>query len=298
MSKSKIALLCLCGFINACGSASRQEGVQQSSQVVAPRIVAHRIAAHRIVSLAPNITELVYAAGAGQYLVGVVDYSDYPESAKLLPHVGDALRVDMERLLSLKPDLILVWPSGTPPSVLEQVKALGLPVQAIDAQRVTEVGQALKQIGALTGTEETAGQVATDFENKMHVLREKYSHKARLQVFIEVNRQPLYTVNGQQIISEVVDLCGGDNVFAELNQLAPVIDVEAVLKKNPQVIVTTDGTSQEINHDWAQWSQLRAVHNQNVYAISPDTINRAAPRLVQGTEEMCHVLDEARRKIM
>ena len=280
----RLLLLCLIGLTGACGSASHQQEVKPSPQ--------H--AAHRIVALAPNLAELVYAAGAGEYLVGTVDYADYPEAAKSVPRVGDALHVDYERLLALKPDLILVWPSGTLPSVIEQVKALRLPIQEIDAQRIAEVGKAVRLIGVLAGTEPIAEQAAAKFEHDMQVLREKYFRQSRLSVFIEVNRQPLYTVNKQQIISEVVDLCGGDNVFADLNQLAPVIDVEAVLKVNPQVIVSTDGTTDVITQDWKAWPQLQAVHNNHVYSISPDAINRAAPRLVQGAEEVCRVLDGAR----
>jgi iron complex transport system substrate-binding protein len=281
----RMLLLCLFGLISACLPSSHDQTVNRD---------AH--AAHRIVALAPNLAELVYAAGAGEYLVGTVDYADYPEAAKSVPRVGDALHVDYERLLALKPDLILVWPSGTLPSVIEQVKALKLPVQEIDAQRIAEVDEALRLIGVLAGTESAAEQAAVKFDHDMQSLREKYAHQSRMSVFIEVNRQPLYTVNHQQIISEVVELCGGDNVFADLNQLAPVIGVEAVLKVNPQVIISTDGTTDVITQDWKTWPQLQAVHNKHVNAISPDAINRAAPRLVQGAEEVCKVLDEARYK--
>lgn len=252
-----------------------------------------RVPAHRIVALAPSITELVYAAGAGQYLVGTVNYGDYPQQAKSLPHVGDAFRVDLERLLALKPDLILVWPSGTP-NVLEQVRSLGLRVEEIEAQRMSEVGAALLRIGELAGTQTVAQQAAQQFSEGVTRLRQRYAQRKLLQVFIEVNRQPLYTVSKQQIISEVVELCGGRNVFAEIGQLAPQISIEAVLKVNPQVILSTDGSAAQIKQDWQAWPQLTAVKQQRIYAVSPDLVTRAAPRLLQGAEEVCRVLEAAR----
>ncbi|MES1195460.1 MAG: cobalamin-binding protein [Steroidobacter sp.] len=282
MIRVRFVLLCAL-LVSACSPSSRQPNDQQTGQ-----------AAHRIVALAPNLAELVYAAGAGQYLVGTVDYADYPEAAKSVPHVGDALRVDMERLLALKPDLILIWPSGTPASVLEQVRSLGLPVQEIDAQRIDEVGQALRMIGKDAGTEAAAEQVATHFENAMNALREQYRHRARLSVFIQVNDQPLYTVNKNQIISEVVELCGGDNVFAGLNQLAPVIGIEAVIQNNPQVILSTDSHALDLASQWHSWPQLQAVREHHLYTVTPDNIARASPRLVKGTEEVCEALDRAR----
>jgi len=236
----------------------------------------------------------VYAAGAGQYLVATVNYGDYPQQAKSLPHVGDAFRVDLERLLALKPDLILVWPSGTPASVLEQVRSLGLRVEELEIQRMSEVGAALRRIGELAGTQSAAQQAAQQFSEGVSRLRQQYSQRKSLQVFIEVNRQPLYTVSKQQIISEVVELCGGRNVFAEIGRLAPQISIEAVLKVNPQVILSTDGSAAQLKQDWQAWPQLTAVRQQRIYAVSPDLVTRAAPRLLQGTEEVCRVLEEAR----
>lgn len=278
------SLVCLCMLMTGCHRAAIGQYHEQGD-------VHH---AHRIISLAPNITELVYAAGAGRYLVGTVDYSDYPEAARSLPHVGDAWRVDMERILALKPDLILTWPSGTPASVLQQVKLLDIPVREIEVQRISEVGKALRLIGSLTGTESQAEQVASKFEADMNTLRERYAHRSRLSVFIQISDQPLYTVNNNQIISEVVDLCGGDNVFAGLNQLAPVVGVEAVIAKNPQIILSTDSHSMGLEKQWQSWSQLQAVKNHHLYTVAADDIVRASPRLVKGAEAVCEALDRAR----
>lgn len=252
-------------------------------------------APHRIVALAPSITELVYAAGAGQYLVAKGAYSNYPPEAAAVPEVGDAFRVDFERLLALKPDLVLVWPSGTPATVLEQIRKLGLRVEDVEVQRIHEVSAALLHIGEVVGTQAAAQQAAQQFDADMAALRQRYADRKPLRVFIEVNRKPLYTVGKQQIISEMVELCGGMNVFADIGTLAPEIGVEAVLKTNPQVILSTDATGVQLQQEWRDWPQLEAVKHGHLYVVSPDLVTRAGPRLVQGTAEVCRVLDEARQ---
>lgn len=278
-SAATLIFACFAACLMVACSSSKQEKAADRAKV-------H----HRIIALAPNIAELVYASGAGEYLVGAVDYADYPEAVKLLPRVGDAMRVDTERLLSLQPDLILIWPSGTPPSVVEQVKSLGIEVQEIDAQRLAEISKAMRLIGSLSGTASAASDHAQLFDQQIEALKKRYRRSNRVSVFIEVNREPLYTVNDKQIISEVVDLCGGNNVFADLNQLAATVSVEAVIAKDPEIIITTDGTIEQLRTQWQQWPQLRAINHRRIYSIKPDPINRAAPRIVDGIKEVCEAL--------
>lgn len=248
----------------------------------------------RIVSLAPGLTELIYAVGAEQWLLATVEYSDYPEAAKHIPRVGDAFHVDMEKLLALQPDLVLAWTTGTPVTTVEQIKALGLRVESIEVQHLSEVSASLLRIGELTGAQARAQQAAQQFEQGISGLRAKYAASKRLRTFVEVNQQPLYTVNGKHVLSEVLSLCGGDNVFADLNQLAPAIGVEAVLKTDPDVILSTEGTDEQIRRDWRTWPQLKAVKRAHIYAVSPDTTTRATPRLLQGAQEICEALEQAR----
>jgi iron complex transport system substrate-binding protein len=255
------------------------------------------VPARRIVSLAPGLTELIYAVGAESFLVATVEYSDYPVAAKSIPRVGDAFRIDMERLLALKPDLVLAWTSGTPVTAIEQIKSLGMRVESLDVKHISEVSESLIKIGQMTGLQGNAKQVADTFEREMSALREQYQHRSPLSVFVEVNSRPLYTVNGQHVLSEVLNLCGGRNVFAELNQLAPIIGTESVLKANPDVILSVDGTLEELKQEWRQWPQLKAVKGQHLYAVSPDTATRATPRLLQGAKEVCQALDQAREQI-
>ena len=250
----------------------------------------------RIVSLAPNLTELAYAAGAGGALVGTVEYSDYPAAAKALPRVGDAWRVDVERVLALRPDLVLAWSSGTPDETIERLRAMRLEVVPVATYRIDDVAEALRQVGRIAGTDAVAEAAARRYEAGMRELRASHAGVPRLSVFIEIDDEPLYTVNGQHVISEVVSLCGGDNVFADLPQLAPPVALEAVLARDPQVILSTDDTVDDPARLWRPWTRMRAVSAGTIYALNSDTVTRATPRLVEGARAVCAALDAARRK--
>jgi iron complex transport system substrate-binding protein len=248
----------------------------------------------RMLSLAPGLTELAFAAGAGGLLVGTVEYSDYPEAAKAVPRVGDAWRVDLERVLALRPDVVLAWPTGTPGATIAQLRQLGLNVVEVPTQRLADVPAALRQLGRLAGTRQAAEQAARAFEERVARQRATYATRAPLTVFIEIDDEPVYTVNGRHVISEIVELCGGRNVFAGLPQLAPPIATEAVLAADPQVIVTTDDTIADPVALWRQWPRLRAVQAGTVYSLSSDLVTRASPRLADGVEVTCRALDRAR----
>ena len=249
----------------------------------------------RIVSLAPHLTELAYAAGAGDLLVAVVEYSDYPEAARSLPRIGDAWRVDMERLLALRPDVVLTWPSGTPDDIIQRLEALKLTHRGIATHRLADVSAALRTIGAIAGTTGTAEAAAARFDTEIAELRRTYAAARPISVFIQLDDQPVYTVNGRHIISEVVELCGGRNVFADLPQLAPPVSIEAVIAADPEVIVSTDDTIADPLAMWQRWTGLRAVRAGAVFSLPADTMARATPRLVAGTRATCAALDTARR---
>lgn len=253
-------------------------------------------AAPRIVSLAPNLTELAYAAGAGSALVGTVEYSDYPAAARALPRVGDAWRVDPERVLELRPDLVLAWSSGTPGDTVARLESLGLKVVSIPTYRLADVATALRTIGKIAGTSAVADASAAAFDSGIRRLRAEHAGVPTVSVFIEIDDEPLYTVNGRHVISEVVELCGGRNVFAGLPQLAPPVALEAVLALDPQVILSTDDTIADPQALWRRWTQLAAVRDGAIYSMSSDTLTRATPRLAVGAREVCAALDDARAK--
>ena len=248
----------------------------------------------RIVSLAPHLTELVFAAGAGETLVGTVAYSDYPAQALDIERIGDAWRVDLERLVALQPDLVLAWPSGTPEQTLQRLGPSGLEVVLLPTDRLADVAAALRRIGVLTGRAAEAGAAASRFEAGVAALRERHAADPVVSVFVQLDDQPLYTINGRHLISEVVELCGGRNVFGELPQLAPAVSLESVLARDPQVILTTDDTIADPRRAWSRWQGMRAVRAGTIYAVPADTVSRATPRLIEGIAAVCEALAATR----
>jgi iron complex transport system substrate-binding protein len=253
--------------------------------------------ATRIVSLAPHLTELAYSAGAGEALVGAVLYSDYPPAAQEIPRIGDAFRVDFERVLALRPDAVLAWDSGTPVQAIERLEGLGLRVHTITTSRLADVSAAVRRIGEIAGVETEARRAAAEFDAQIAALRAEQRDRAVVTVFVQVNDRPIYTVNGRHVVSEVVELCGGRNVFASLNELAPIVSMEAVIAANPQAILATDDTVPDAPAHWRRWRHIDAVRTGNVYTISSDHIARATVRLAEGAREVCRTLDAARTRM-
>jgi iron complex transport system substrate-binding protein len=254
-------------------------------------------AARRIISLAPNLTELTFTAGAGDRLVGADEYSDFPEAARSIARIGNAFRVDFERVLALHPDIVLAWDSGTSSVVVDRLRALHLKVQPIATYRLADIGKALREIGRIAGTSAAADAAARQFEQEIAALRAEYAGRAVLSVFLQVNDQPLYTVNGKQIMSEMVELCGGRNVFAQLDKFAPEIGIEAVIAANPQVIIATDAGGAGAIEQWRRWPHIDAVKNGNVFTVPPDDVTRATTRLARGASVLCRTLETARHRL-
>ncbi len=251
----------------------------------------------RIVSLAPHLTELAFAAGAGEHVVGTVEYSDYPRAARKLPSVGNAWRVDLERLVSLQPDVVLAWDEGTPVELVSRLEAMALRVVTVPTYSLQDVADALRQIGRLAGTQQQAEAAAERFEAELETLSGRPAGEREMSVFVQLDDRPLYTVNGRHIIDEIVTRCGGRNVFAELQQLAPAVSIEAVLARDPDVILNTDGTAAETLAQWSRWTELEAVKAGTIYALAPDTIARPTPRILEGMAEACAALEDARERL-
>lgn len=254
--------------------------------------------AKRIVSLAPHVTELLYAAGAGGSLVGTVEYSDFPVAAKKIPRVGSHNAFDLEKIIALKPDLILMWQSGTVKGPVEKLRQIGIPIYASEPHILEDIAQNLRQLGMLADTESKAKLASDQFLAKLKSLRVRYRTKKPLSVFYQIWHQPLMTINGQHMISQVIELCGGRNVFASLSALAPKVSLEAVLAENPQVIVGGSVATANPNwkEDWNKWPQLRAVKDQHIFYVNPDHLQRHTPRILEGAEALCHQLEGARHQ--
>ena len=260
-------------------------------------LAGERAAAHRIVSLAPHLTELAFAAGAGGQVVGTVLYSDHPEAARRLPRIGDAFRVDYERLLALQPTLVLAWEGGTPQSAIAQVRRLGLPLETFATSSLADVPRTIERLGELAGTSAVAQEAAARFQRDIAQLRNQYGGRATVQVFLQVNNRPLYTVNGRQIMSEVLQVCGGRNVFDDLTQLAPTVSVEAVLARQPQAIISTDTHPPGAMEQWGGWKNLPAVQAGALYTLRADNLTQANVRMPIGMRALCETLEDARRRL-
>jgi len=248
----------------------------------------------RIVSVAPNLTELLFAAGAAGQLVAVSEYSDYPEAARSLPRIGDAFRLDYERIVALAPTVAVVWESGTPPEVARRLEDLGIRVVGIPTRRLDDIAVALETLGDLAGTEAIAAAAAAAFRAEISGLRDDYRERPRRSVFIQIDDAPLFTVGGRHLISEIVELCGGRNVFAEAAALAFPVDLESVLVRAPDVILSTDDGDPVAY--WARFTGLAAVANGNVYRAPADLLARPSPRISAGAAQVCARLDEARSR--
>jgi iron complex transport system substrate-binding protein len=259
------------------------------------RVVTLNRPVQRIVTLAPHLTELTYAAGAGEKLVGVARHSDYPAAAARIPQVGDAIRVDAEAVLALKPDLVLAWRSGNPPAEVGRLEQIGLPVLATEPARLSDIPRLLRAIGTLAGTGGHAQMAATDFEGEIQALRERYAKVPRIRVFYVIWHKPLLTVNGAHLISEILSLCGGENVFADLAQLTPNVGLEALIAARPAAIL--GGASAGGAKGFAeQWRATAAppLRDLPAHYIDPDLIQRPTPRIVAGVKAVCSALEEVR----
>lgn len=252
--------------------------------------------AQRIVTLSPGATELMFAAGAGNQVVAVVAYSDYPPAAQKLPSVGNSSRIDMEALLALKPDLVITWVTGTPPAQVELLKELDIPLFAIEPHTFEGVSSVLERLSTLAGTEQEGFAEAERFRADIAALFDEYHDAEPIPVFYQVWGQPLMTINNDHVIGKVLQLCGGVNVFGDMQRLVPRISAEVVLKADPHAIVTgsAEGASDDQLDRWKDYSKLSAVARDNLFFVPASLISRATPRLLEASKLVCQKLDIAR----
>lgn len=249
----------------------------------------------RIVTLAPNLTELVFAVGAGEQLIGVSAWSDYPREVLDMPVVGDAFAVDQEQLALLNPDLLLVWESGTPAHTIEELRKLGYAVETIRTRGLADVSTAMLLIGELTGRSREAEAAARKFRAQLQTLRESHEGAAPIAVFYQVSARPLYTINREHYVSELIEICGGRNIFDDLEDLAPAVSVEAVVDRNPEVMLASTDAGDGGFAEWQRWPAMSANSYGNQFLLPADEIARATPRLIVAGRAMCLALQQARR---
>lgn len=264
----------------------------------AQRTVELSTPATRIVSIAPHVTELLFAAGAGDRVVGVDEFSDHPPAARALPRIGRHSGLDLEAIVALRPDLVVGWASGNRMPQLDRLESLGIPLYLNEIRSIGDIATSIETFGRLAGTQTVARAAADALRQRADALP-THGQASRLRVFYQVWDRPLMTINGEHLISRAIERCGGQNVFASLSQLAPTVSVEGVLAADPQAIFATriDDKDPTGLDQWQRWPDLAASRHDNLLALPADLLQRPGPRFIDGVEALCAALDEARARI-
>ena len=254
--------------------------------------------AQRVISMAPHVTELLFAAGGGARIIGAMNYSDYPAPARRIPLIGSNSQIDLERVIALKPDLLIVWQSGNTARQIAQLQGLGIPVFHSEPRKLETVADSLLRFGRLLGTETKAQAAAAQFRARVANLQMRYASRPPVTVFYQAWDNPVYTLNGEQIASDAIRLCGGRNIFAGLKTVAPQVSIEAVVQLDPEVIVggklyTPQDRGLSI---WQPYRGMTAVKRRNLFTLDEELLTRPGPRIVEGAANLCARLEEARAR--
>lgn len=285
-----VALWCAVpGPASAAAPVTLQDDTGQPLQLAGPPM--------RIISMAPHLTELLFAAGGGARIVGTVNYSDYPRQALSIPRIGDSDQIDVERIIALRPDLIVVWQQGGGARQVEQLRRLGIPLFFSRSRTLDEIAGSLQRLGALMGTDAVAGLAADRLRVRLAALTARHASAPPVRVFYQIWDRPLYTLSGAHIVTDALRICGAVNVFADLKAAAPMVSIEAVLQADPELVVGTSESSGPAGgvNLWKAYPVLRATRQHNLVTVDGNLINRAGPRMVDGTAALCERVDEARR---
>jgi iron complex transport system substrate-binding protein len=245
--------------------------------------------ARRIITLAPHVSELIATLGSSDRLVATDSGSDYPHDLTALPRIGSANAIDLEAIVALQPDLILAWQSGNPPRQLAQLQRLGIAIYRSEPRQLEDIATNLERIGKLLGQASKATAVASTWRQRLAALRQP---EQPINLFYQIWHRPTMTLGGGHFVSEAIHHCGGQNLFADLTPLAPVIDLEAVIRRNPDIIVASGSSDQPPPWltEWQKWPQITAVAHGAIYTIHPDLLQRPGPRLLDGIAQLCHFI--------
>ncbi|MFI8482407.1 cobalamin-binding protein [Pseudomonas sp. NPDC078700] len=248
------------------------------------------LAAERIVSLAPSLTEIVIELGAKAQLVGVLDGGPRPDAVADLPSVGRYAQLEVETLLALQPDLILMWPGSISQAQRQQLQAFGIPMLIAEPHTLATLADQFAEIGQRIGRAKQGRQLQQLFHKGLTDLRSRYHRERPLSVFYQVWDKPLYTLGGQQIISDALRVCGAENIFANLKLPAPQVSVEAVLQLNPDVILA--GSSAQLEA-WQRWPNIKAVARKQLWLVPDKGLERPSFQMLNATAQLCQVLARA-----
>lgn len=275
-----------------CAAAQASISVMDDSK----HVVTLSAPAQRIVSLGPHATELLFAVGAGSKLMGVIEYSNFPPEAQKLPTVGSATAIDIERIVASKPNLVVIWGSGNLAPQIDKLRKLGIPIYDCEPHDFEAIATSFERLGKLTGNESLGHAQASDFRSRLTKLAAEHRGRTPVTVFYQIWREPLMTLNDTHMASAVIRLCGGRNIFGNLQPIAPTVSIEAVLKADPQVIMTGTSAKDDPFSIWRRFPKMQAVAGNHLAVIDSDLLTRPSPRILQGTEAVCKSLDSARSK--
>jgi len=252
--------------------------------------------ASRIISLSPHLTELLFAAGAENKIIATVTGSDFPEEAKKINKIGRAGQLDFEKILSLKPDLIVGWLSGNRKENIARLKKLGLTVFLSEPKRLPDIKTNIENLGKLAGTDKAAGKAAHTYQSKLDGLRRKYRNRKPVKVFYILWHSPLLTINKDHIITDVLSLCGATNIFSSQSAYTPAVDFESVLQADPEAIITAARGKEMPGwlSGWKKWQQIAAVRKNRLFWVEPDWIHRQTPRILLAAEKICKDVEKSR----
>jgi len=287
---------CWCVLLVVCfvSTAQAVEVIDDSGRAV-------RLAqpAARVITLAPNLTELLFDLGTGNRVVATVEFSNFPTAAKKIPRIGSSASLNLESVLAYHPDLVLGWQTGNNPQQLIEIERLGIPVYRSEPGKLQDIPATLIRLGRLLGVQARAQQLAEQMESEITRLKKRYAHASQIRGFYQIWHQPIYTINGRHIISDIMQLCGVHNVFADASIIAPIVSMEAIIARDPQIIISGGSEPMQAKNlsFWRHWPQISAVRANNLYTIDADLMQRDTPRILQGANVLCEQAELSRQHL-
>jgi iron complex transport system substrate-binding protein len=253
----------------------------------------------RIASLAPSVAAMLFAAGAGAELVATTEYSTEPAGARSVPRIGDANAIDLERLVTLRPDVLVAWPGGENPAQIDRIGRLGIPIYRERVAALADLPASVRRLGALAGTRAAADRDAAALDARIAALARRYAGRTPVSVLLQVWSRPIYTVGGPHLLTDALRTCAARNVFADLRQLGPAVTTEAVIARDPQAIIAVGPRPESASWlaEWRRFPRLRAVAAGNLIAFPDQRLTRMGPGVIAATEELCKTIDAARHRL-
>jgi iron complex transport system substrate-binding protein len=248
----------------------------------------------KIVSLAPNITEILFSLGLDQEIVGVSIHCNFPEKVQSKVRVGSYISLDFEKIVSLKPDLIIATGAGNTRDMVERLERLGFPTYVIFPKNVEDVIRSVGHLSQLVGREKEGAEIIREMKRRKQKVVELTLGLSRPRVFLQIGEAPVVTVGKNSFGDDLIRLAGGDNVAGNEKEMYPRFGMEEILKRSPEVILISSmnpkGNYQKVLQEWSRWKTIPAVKNGRIHLLDSDLIDRPSPRIIEGLEEMARIL--------